>query len=134
MYAETDFYLALLKESDWLKQNAERLYRQYRDEMWTSQITAQELLLYARKHTIRAPDLLDAFYDLARVVEVDVDAGFLTATAHTMDTYNTTPFDAMHAMAAREDGIIISSDSVYDRIGLKRIRLERSGQGVPVDL
>jgi hypothetical protein len=29
IYADTDFFLALLKESDWLKGSAERLLQQY---------------------------------------------------------------------------------------------------------
>ena len=39
MYAETDFLLALIKDDDWLGDAAESVYRDRRDELWTSQFT-----------------------------------------------------------------------------------------------
>jgi len=39
MYAETDFLLALIKDEDWLGDAAETVYREHRDELWTSQFT-----------------------------------------------------------------------------------------------
>ena len=47
MYAETDFLLALIKDEDWLGDAAETVYRDHRDELWTSQFTLIELLLVA---------------------------------------------------------------------------------------
>ncbi|MDS0299421.1 hypothetical protein NDI76_11775 [Halogeometricum sp. S1BR25-6] len=40
MYAETDFLLALIKDEDWLGEAAETVYREHRDELWTSQFTS----------------------------------------------------------------------------------------------
>ncbi len=36
MYTETDFFLALLKPKDWLKDNAEKIYKKHKDDIWTS--------------------------------------------------------------------------------------------------
>ena len=47
MYAETDFFLALIKDDDWLGEVAESVYREHRDELWTSQFTLIELLMVA---------------------------------------------------------------------------------------
>ena len=33
MYVETDFILALLKEDDWLSDNAEKIYRENREDL-----------------------------------------------------------------------------------------------------
>ena len=124
MYAETDFYLAFLKERDWLKENALKIYSKYKEDIWTSQITTQELLMYAYRYKINPITFLDSFYDMADVVDVKLNGDFFLFTVHVMNNYSTTPFDAMHAVVASEDGTIISSDSIYDRIGLKRIKLE----------
>ena len=125
MYAETDFYLALLKDDDWLKKNALRIYDQYKYEIWTSQMTIQELLLYTNKYKKDPVAILDSFYNITEDVrEVNMSQSFFLFSTHIMSRYGATPFDAMHAAAAQEDGTIISSDSIYDKIGLKRIKLE----------
>ncbi len=45
IYADTDFFLALLKPKDWLKQGAERLLVEHKGELVTSPVTLTELLL-----------------------------------------------------------------------------------------
>jgi len=47
MYVETDFLLALIKDDDWLGEAAESVYRERREELWTSGLTLIELLLVA---------------------------------------------------------------------------------------
>ena len=47
LYADTDFFLALIKKDDWLKKNAEKIYKKYKNELWTSTLTLKELLLLA---------------------------------------------------------------------------------------
>lgn len=124
MYAETDFYLALLKEDDWLKENATNILNKYKQEIWTSQITTQELTLYAYKYKKDPTTFLDSFCNSANVVDVTLNRTFFLIATHIMHRYGATPFDAMHAVIAKEDGTIVSSDSIYDKMGLKRIALE----------
>jgi predicted nucleic acid-binding protein len=45
IYADTDFFVALVKKSDWLKASAERLLRKHTGQIWTSPPTLIELLL-----------------------------------------------------------------------------------------
>ena len=125
MYAETDFYLALLKEDDWLKENSLVIFNRHNDAIWTSHLTSQELLLYANKYKRDPVELLDSFYGIARVADVMISKEMFLLASHMMARYGTTPFDAMHAAIAKEDGTIISSDSIYDKMGLKRIKLEK---------
>lgn len=46
MYAEVDFSLALF-EDDWLGEPAERVYRDHRDDRWTSHVALVELMQVA---------------------------------------------------------------------------------------
>ncbi len=124
MYAETDFVLALVKESDWLKANAEKIYEIYKKEIWSSQLTLQELMMYSYKNKIDPIAVIENVASIIDIKNVPITNEFLIAAGHVMNRYKATPFDAMHAIIARQDGTIISSDPTYDRIGIKRIRLE----------
>ena len=117
MYADTDFFLALLKGSDWLKANALRLLNKYRNDIHTSEVTYVELMLLSQKYHL---DPVSVVADVMAITKTN-DTTYLKA-AHFIKENKVNVFDAFHA-AHIEDGII-SSDSVYDRLGLKRIRLE----------
>ena len=58
IYADTDFFLALLKDSDWLKQGAQHLAEQYKGKIWTSPPTLIELLLLAAEYHLDPERLL----------------------------------------------------------------------------
>ena len=47
IYADTDFFMALLKKSDWLKEPAERLLAKYQGQIGISSTTLTEALLIA---------------------------------------------------------------------------------------
>ncbi len=49
-YADTDFFLALLKENGWLGKKAEKVLNDYKGGIWTSQWTLVELLLLSKKY------------------------------------------------------------------------------------
>ncbi|NPA47856.1 MAG: PIN domain-containing protein [Thermococci archaeon] len=117
VYADTDFFLALLKPSDWLKENAKKLYKKYNGEITTSDVTFIELLLLARKYD------LDPIRLTASVMAITgIDDDLYLRAAYYMKEKNLNPFDAFHA--AHCGGTIISSDKAFDRIGIKRIKLE----------
>ena len=124
VYADLDFILALSKEEDWLKQRAEQIYNKHRVEIWTSQLAIEESLLYSKKLNMNALDLISEIYDLIEVKNIVMNIQVYAEAAFIMNKYNATVFDSMHAIAAKNDGTIISSDSIYDKIGLKRIKLE----------
>ncbi len=126
MYAETDFFLALLKPKDWLKNNAEKIYREHKDEIWTSTHTLTELMLLAYRDGMDPLKMVERASNLVEVREPQIGiAGYLSA-CYMMKKYGATPFDALHAVYCGGDAII-SSDKKYDAIGLKRVKLEGEG-------
>jgi len=123
MYAETDFFLALLKEEDWLKKNAERIYRDHKNEIWTSTHTLTELMLLAYREGKDPLELVEKASNLVEIREPQIGVGGYLSACYVMKKYGVTPFDALHAIYCGEDEII-SSDRKYDKIGLRRVRLE----------
>ena len=120
-YADTDFFLALIKPTDWLKSPAKRLFEQYRDGLWTSVVTVIEMLLLSERMQLDPERIV---MDVTEIAEVrGVDRTKLLLAAHFMRENKMHTFDALHAAFAQGDEIL-SSDRVYDRIGLKRIPLE----------
>ncbi|WP_457752062.1 type II toxin-antitoxin system VapC family toxin [Thermococcus sp.] len=117
VYADTDFFLALLKPKDWLKDNAKRIYEKYKGQITTSEATFMELLILSKRFNLDPVRLLAAV--MAIIGEENED--YLRA-AYYMRENNLNPFDAVHA--AKCGGTIISSDKAFDGLGIKRIRLE----------
>jgi predicted nucleic acid-binding protein len=120
-YADTDFFLAILKETDWLKSRARRMLLKHKKDLWTSPVTAIELLLLADRTGLDAERLI---LDMTQIAELrGIDARILLAAAHYMKEHSAHTFDALHAAFCDSDSII-SSDKIFDRIGLRRIPLE----------
>jgi predicted nucleic acid-binding protein len=110
MYAETDFLLALIKDEDWLGEPAERVYREHREELWTSRLTLIELLLVAYRED---RDTERVVANAADLVTVRRDVESVLAAATYVEDHGFTPFDALHLVAADGD-TIVSSDDAYD--------------------
>jgi predicted nucleic acid-binding protein len=118
VYADTDFFLALLKPNDWLKENARKLYEKYKGRITTSEATFLELLILSKRFNLDPLRLLAAV--MAIIEEENED--YLRA-AYYMKEHNLNPFDAVHA--AKCGGVIISSDKAFEKLGIKRIKLEK---------
>ncbi len=120
-YADTDFFLALIKETDWLKTRASRVLRRYRIFLWTSIVTIIELLLLSERFTLDPERVVMDALEIAPVR--DTEPRTLLLAAHYMKENKLHTFDALHAAFAKDDEII-SSDKAFDRIPfLKRIPL-----------
>ena len=121
MYAETDFLLALIKDEDWLGDAAETVYRDHRDELWTSQFTLIELLLVAYRED---RDTERVVTNAANLVEVRGDVDTVVAAATYIEDHGFTPFDALHLVES-DDDTIVSTDEAYEsvapRLNLKTI-------------
>ncbi|MFB6178143.1 MAG: PIN domain-containing protein [Halorientalis sp.] len=110
MYVETDFLLALIKDEDWLGEAAETVYRDHRDDLWTSQFTLIELLMVAYRED---RDTERVVTNAAQLVEVRGDVDTVVAAATYVEDHDFTPFDALHLVES--DGeTIISSDNAYE--------------------
>ena len=120
-YADSDFFLAIIKEKDWLKGRAARLLERYRGALWTSVITVAELLLLAEGFKLDPERIVVDVTEIAQVR--DVDRSRLLLAAHFMKEDGLRTFDALHAALAQGDEIL-SSDKAFDRVGLRRIPLE----------
>lgn len=110
MYAETDFLLALIKDEDWLGAAAETVYRDERDDLWTSQFTLIELLLVAYREERDAEQVVA---NASSLVEVRGDVDTVVTAATYVEDHGFTPFDALHLVESEGD-TIVSSDGAYD--------------------
>ena len=117
MYADTDFFLALLKGSDWLKGNAIKISETYKNDITTSEVTFIELMLLADRYKLDPITLTSNVMALCNIS----DSVYLQAAFYVKKGVNT--FDSFHAAHAGKE--IISSDRVYDKIGLQRVKLEQ---------
>jgi hypothetical protein len=121
MYAETDFFLALIKDDDWLGEVAESVYREHRDELWTSQFTLIELLMVAYREE---RDTERVVSNAANLVEVRGDMETVITAATYVEDHEFTPFDALHLVESNGDTIVSSDDTYEDvtpRLDLKTV-------------
>ena len=119
MYADLDFWLALLKNDDWLADRAESLLDEYESELEVSLATFIELFLVEERVAFDRERVVTAMLELA-TYEGNPDMVY-QASENIDEGLNT--FDAFHA--ALSGGSIISSDRAYgDLTGVNRIRLE----------
>ncbi|BCU66589.1 hypothetical protein HS7_00260 [Sulfolobales archaeon HS-7] len=116
VYADTDFFLALLKDKDWLKRKASSLLREYEYNITTSLATYLELMLLSKKFG------LDPVKVSASVMEITKSFDERILKASILISQGMGVFDAFHA--AFSEGKIISSDHIYEEFGYTRIKLE----------
>lgn len=122
MFADTDFLLALIKASDWLKKNAVKILKEHKGKIRTSVSVMIEIALLCKKFKINT---IKVFTNLFELIEVDEETYSICMQASVyIEKYNLNVFDAFHAAFCGNDKMI-SSDSVYDSIGLGRIKLEK---------
>ena len=88
VYADSDFLLAILKENDWLKPKANKLYEKHKGKIWTSTITIQELLLISKREGLRIELLLDAVLNLCKVKETKLDLQKMITATEIMKKYD----------------------------------------------
>ncbi|WP_149031515.1 type II toxin-antitoxin system VapC family toxin [Haloquadratum walsbyi] len=119
MYADLDFWLALLKDGDWLTDRAESLLKEHEDDLEVSLATFIELFLVEERLSFDRERAVTAILELA-TYEGNPNVVY-QASENIDEGLNT--FDAFHA--ALSSGSIISSDRAYDELtGVNRIRLE----------
>ncbi|ARS90320.1 PIN domain-containing protein [Natrarchaeobaculum aegyptiacum] len=118
MYADTDFWVAILKDDDWLADRAEARLEQYRGEIDVSLATFIELFLIEERYSFDREQAALAIFEL---VDCDVDPDVVFQASAYIDDGLTT-FDAFHAALA--DDAILSSDRAFDAIEIDRVPLE----------
>lgn len=120
-YADADFFLALIKSSDWLKSGAEEIYRKNKGNIITSYITIAEVLFVIRRIDLDPEIVVESIFKISEVEDLTKTEAM--TVAHLMKHEKMNVFDAFHAVLAR-NRVIISSDEIYDKIRLERIKLQ----------
>lgn len=118
MYADVDFWVALLKDDDWLAERAEQYLETYEGDLEVSLVTFVELFLIEERYSFDREQAALAIFELA---ETDADADVVFQASEYMDSGLNT-FDAFHAALA--GGAILSSDQAFDGIAIERVALE----------
>ena len=121
MYADTDFWVALLKDDDWLAERAQEVLEEHGDELKVSLVTFVELFLIEERYSFDRETAVTSVLELAKY-EGDEDVPY-QASEYIDDGLNT--FDAFHAALA--DDAVVSSDKAFDSIGIERLALEPDG-------
>ena len=122
MFADTDFLLALVKGSDWLKKNAENILEKHKGRISTSVSVVIESALVCKRLKI---SVVDAFVCIFEFVEINEETYRLCLDAALyIEKDRLNVFDAFHAAYCGSDAII-SSDTVYDKLGMERVKLEK---------
>ncbi|WP_128904952.1 type II toxin-antitoxin system VapC family toxin [Halorubrum amylolyticum] len=120
IYADTDFFIALVKDDDWLQERTAAVAGEYEGEIYTSRMTLLELLVISDRFEFDRMESLSYALEIASVPE---DETVLFQAADYMDRYGLTAFDAYHLAYADADPIV-SSDNAFDEITDDRIRIE----------
>src|SRR3989338_6205464 len=122
IYAESDFLLALIKSSDWLKSNAEKIYNEHKNKnnIITSTATIVEVALVCERLNLNVEDAIGSIFSMAEVEGITKEEAM--EAAYLIKNENFSVFDAFHAALSRGRPIV-SSEHIYDKIGKPRIKL-----------
>lgn len=120
IYADTDFFIALVKDDDWLQQRAATIATEHEGDIYTSRATLFELLMISDRFDFDRMEALSYAIEIAAVPE---DETVLFQAAAYMEQHGLTAFDAYHLAYADHDPIC-SSDTTFDDVTDERIPLE----------
>jgi len=121
VYVETDFLLALAKDTDWLQGSAEDALDEY--EVETSAFSYLELALARERHEFDFVPLVANLLELVPVQDETEKQVVLKAVNYYDD--GMTPFDAFHAATAETRSLdVLSSENDYENIEVERVPLE----------
>lgn len=118
-YADTDFFLALIKDEDWLKSSAKKALDEFEGDIWTSVVTVLEISLLCQREEI---DLERALVDVLQIAELKgVEDDLVFQAVQYIEKEGLNVFDAFHAAFC--DDVMISSDEVFDKVLSERVEL-----------
>jgi len=121
VYVETDFLLALAKDTDWLQSSAEAALVEY--DVETSPFSYLELLLARERYEFDYVPLVANLLELVPVRNEEEKQVVLKAVNYYDE--GMMPFDAFHAATAETREIdVLSSEKDYEEIEVGRVSLE----------
>lgn len=119
-YADSDFFLAILKNSDWLKEKAKKLYNENKDDIWVSPFTVVEIMIVCKREDILIKETL---VQMSRIAKLEFVPWEIFFKACDYISEGATVFDSL-LMAFCGENKIISSDKVYEKFGFEVIELK----------
>ena len=120
-YADTDFFLALMKESDWLKEKAKKIYEKNIGNIWVTPFTIVEVMIICKRENIPIKETL---VQISRIAKLDGIAWEVFFNVCDYVEEGATIFDSL-LMSFCGENIIISSDRIYEKFGFKVINLRK---------
>lgn len=99
-----------------MKSRAKQILKEHGQDIKTSEATFIELMLLAKRYDL---DVSRLFTDVMAICH-ESNPLYLNAASYFEEGLNV--FDSFHA--AHAEGLIISSDTHYEKVGLKRIQIE----------
>src|SRR3989338_13046 len=117
VYADTNFFIGLMNESDEHHSAALRLKKSHGSELETSVITIAELLSGCEDRGSDPENTISPIFDIAKVSGITLEEAMKAANYMKMKKLES--IDAIHAALAGTE--IISFDKDFDKAGIKRI-------------
>ena len=115
-YADTDFFIAIANSDDRLNSWAIKVLEDYEGRIYTSILTLVELALVSVRRGIPVEGMIASVLSIAELKGANKSNAL--AAAHLIDHEKTGVFDSFHASLC--GGEIISSDHIYEKLGVKR--------------
>jgi predicted nucleic acid-binding protein len=117
VYADTNFFIALIDPNDALHQIAKKIYNTSKEPIETSLLAIAEIFNGCEKHGMDPEVIAENIFEIAIISGINQEQA-ITAARY-MKNNKLKPMDALHcALAGKE---IISADRDIDKIGIKRI-------------
>ncbi len=121
-YADTDFFLALMKDSDWLKDKAKKIYEKNKDNLFISPFTIAEIMIICKRENIPIKETL---VQISRIAKLDNFSWDIFFKSCDFVEKGATIFDSLLMAFCSENDKIISSDNVYEKFGFEIIDLKK---------
>ncbi len=121
-YADTDFFLALMKNSDWLKEKARQVYEKNKDNLFVSPFTIAEIMIICKREDISIKETLAQISRIAKLENLTWDIFFRSCN---FIEKGATIFDSLLMALVSENDQIISSDNVYEKFGFNVLDLKK---------
>lgn len=122
-YADTDFFLALMKNSDWLKEKAKKIYQNEKGNLYVSPFTIAEIMIICKRESIPIKETLIQISRMAKLENIEWDIFFKSCN---FVERGVTIFDSLLMAIATEENKIISSDNIYEKFGFETIDLKKN--------
>jgi len=121
-YADTDFFLALMKNSDWLKDKAKQVYEKNKENLFVSPFTIAEIMIICKREEIPIKETLLQISRIAKLDSISWDVFF---KACDFIEEGATIFDSLLMAHVSQGDQIISSDNIYEKFGFDVVDLKK---------